>query len=493
MEPRTSKSSITTAHSAQQEEIPLVRPARGWNYQYGMTSPGEMLLEEFLKPLGLSQNRLAMSIGVPTTRIGEIVRGKRAITPDTALRLARFFNNSPEFWLNLQQLHDLTNASSFGEKSSKRKCASSSRMRRSDEDTGHFPRKEDCSEVVWHWHTVGMANPEHLAILTRSLEEWTRLRQSPHDGRPDLFEAKLPGAFLRGADLSRADLRRADLYGAILRDADLSNTSHRWEDQGRDRLTGADLSDADLTSADLRGANLNNAKLDRSKLTGATVGLTTFTNVDLSGVIGLETLFHTGPSSIGIDTIYKSKGRIPHVFLRGAGVPENFITYMASLVGTGVEFYSLFISYSTKDQEFAERLHADLQAKGVRCWFAPHNMRGGKKVHEQIEEAIRVYDKLLLILSPASMESEWVKTEISKARKREIQEGKRILFPISLCSFDKLRDWECFDSDAGKDSAREIREYFIPDFSNWKNHDSYRRAFDRLLDDLQGKPTPLST
>jgi addiction module HigA family antidote len=69
-----------------------------------------MLAEEFLKPLGLSQHLLAMHIHVPSTRIGEIVRGKRAITPDTALRLARFFDNSPEFWLNLQQMHDLTKA-----------------------------------------------------------------------------------------------------------------------------------------------------------------------------------------------------------------------------------------------------------------------------------------------------------------------------------------------------------------------------------------------
>jgi len=87
-----------------------VRPAKGWDYQYVTTSPGEMLAEEFMKPLGISQNFLAMSIHVPTTRIGEIVRGKRAITPDTALRLSRFFDNSPEFWLNLQQMHDLTKA-----------------------------------------------------------------------------------------------------------------------------------------------------------------------------------------------------------------------------------------------------------------------------------------------------------------------------------------------------------------------------------------------
>jgi addiction module HigA family antidote len=93
-----------------ENDIPLVRPANGWNYQYVTTSPGEMLAKEFLEPLELSQNQLAMKIRVPATRIGEIVRGKRAITPDTALRLARFFGNSPEFWLNLQQMHDLTKA-----------------------------------------------------------------------------------------------------------------------------------------------------------------------------------------------------------------------------------------------------------------------------------------------------------------------------------------------------------------------------------------------
>jgi len=106
----TLKSSTTTGNGKGKVAVPLVRPAYGWNYQYVTNSPGEMLLEEFLKPLGLSQNRLAMSIHVPTTRIGEIVRGKRAITPDTALRLARFFDNSPEFWLNLQQMHDLSKA-----------------------------------------------------------------------------------------------------------------------------------------------------------------------------------------------------------------------------------------------------------------------------------------------------------------------------------------------------------------------------------------------
>jgi hypothetical protein len=321
-----------------------------------------------------------------------------------------------------------------------------------------------------------MANPEHLAILREGVQAWNEWRTEHSGVNPHLSGADLNLANLRKANLSEANLLGASLIGAHLNEADLAEAD----------LSGANLSEAALREATLIATNLSGANLAEADLTGAGVGMTTFANVDLSDVKGLESVRHSGPSTIGIDTIYKSRGGISHIFLRGAGVPENFIEFMASLVGTGIEFYSLFISYSTHDQEFAERLHADLQDKGVRCWFAPHDMRSGKKVYEQIDEAIRVYDKLLVILSPASMESEWVKTEISKARKRELMEKQRILFPIRLCSFETLRDWKCFDADAGKDSAREIREYFIPDFGNWKDHDAFRRAFDRLLKDLHG-------
>jgi antitoxin HigA-1 len=69
--------------------------------------PGEVLLDEFIKPMNLSQNRLAIDIGVDGRRINEIVLGKRAITADTALRLSRFFGNSPQFWMGLQTQYDL--------------------------------------------------------------------------------------------------------------------------------------------------------------------------------------------------------------------------------------------------------------------------------------------------------------------------------------------------------------------------------------------------
>ena len=88
----------------------IKRPSTGWNLRRVTTHPGVMLREEFLVPLCISQNALAMKIRVPATRIGDIIHGRRGITPDTALRLARFFGNSPEFWLNLQQMHDLSRA-----------------------------------------------------------------------------------------------------------------------------------------------------------------------------------------------------------------------------------------------------------------------------------------------------------------------------------------------------------------------------------------------
>lgn len=74
------------------------------------THPGEVLSEEFLKPLNMSVNALAMALRVPTTRMAAIVKCERSVTADTALRLARFFGISPEFWINLQAMHDLTKA-----------------------------------------------------------------------------------------------------------------------------------------------------------------------------------------------------------------------------------------------------------------------------------------------------------------------------------------------------------------------------------------------
>ncbi|HET6843924.1 MAG TPA: toll/interleukin-1 receptor domain-containing protein [Candidatus Angelobacter sp.] len=350
-----------------------------------------------------------------------------------------------------------------------------------------------------------MANKEHLKILKQGVTVWNQWREDNTDIRPDLKSVDLSKtdingenlnlAYLRNANLSEvdligADLRDVDLEEANLSRADLSGANLSRANLSGANLSGADLEEADLSEADLSGANLSMVYLGGANLSEATAGYTTFADIDLSSVKGLETLKHRAHSCIGIDTIYLSEGNIPEIFLRGVGVPENFITYMHSLTGTGFDYYSCFISYSTKDQAFADLLYSSLQARGVRCWFAPHDMQPGQKLHEQIDAAIRIHEKLLLILSPNSIHSEWVKTEIAKARKRELDEKRRVLFPILLdLSFHELREWECFDADTGKDSAREIREYFIPDFSKWKDHDAYRQSFEKLLKGLKGDET----
>jgi len=96
-----------------------------------------------------------------------------------------------------------------------------------------------------------------------------------------------------------------------------------------------------------------------------------------------------------------------------------------------------------------------------------------------------LHDKLLLILSEHSMSRNWVKTEIANARQREEREKKNLLFPITLAAMEEVKKWQLFDADLGVDSAREVREYFIPDFSRWKEHDAYHAALGRLVGDLK--------
>jgi uncharacterized protein YjbI with pentapeptide repeats len=354
-----------------------------------------------------------------------------------------------------------------------------------------------------------MANKEHLAKLTESLVRWNEWRQQSRkaefdvaDFSPIFLRGRFPnlpwtvyshvdltGARLGQKLLASADLCGADLVGAHLEDADLCGAFFIGAN-----LAGANLAGADLTGADLRYANLDGSTLVEARLQGAVIGRTIFNNHDLSKVKGLDSMNHAGPSVVGIDALYRSQGKIPLAFLRGAGVPENLITYMQSLVAPGaIQFYSCFISYSTKDQEFADRLYADLQNRGVRCWFAPHDIQGGKKIHEQIDEAIRLHERLLLILSPNSMNSKWVETEIRNARNRELAETIRVLFPVRLTPWDEIKRWKLFNADEGRDLATEIREYYIPDFSEWKSHDPYQREFEKLLRDLRTDASTVRT
>jgi hypothetical protein len=256
-------------------------------------------------------------------------------------------------------------------------------------------------------------------------------------------------------DLSNIDLSRTSLWDANLVGANLSGTN----------LSGTSLQGTNLTSADLTGANLTKASL----------GQTVFADVDLTSVIGLETCQHWWPSVLDQRTLEKSKS-LPLPFLRGVGLPETMIEYLPSLLNQPIQHYSCFISYSSKDQEFAERLHADLQNKGVRCWFAPHDLSIGAKTWDAIDEAIKLRDKLLLILSKNAIDSDWVEDEVQKAFAEERDRKQLILFPVRIddAVMETPEPW-----------ARKLRDQRnIGDFRSWKDHDAYRGNFERVVRDL---------
>ena len=140
---------------------------------------------------------------------------------------------------------------------------------------------------------------------------------------------------------------------------------------------------------------------------------------------------------------------------------------------------SCFISYSSKNQKFADRLYLHLQNNNVRCWFAKEDLKIGEKIRVGIDESIRMHYKLLLVLSKQSVESEWVENEVETAMEKERKQKRTVLVPIML-------DNSVMKIESGW-PADVRRSRNIGDSRKWKDHDSYQKAFDRLLRDLKAE------
>lgn len=326
------------------------------------------------------------------------------------------------------------------------------------------------------------ADATHLEILrNKGVTAWNHWRSAHPDIVPqltgcvfqntDLRIANFCGANLRWVDFSRCNLRSARFVGANLTRCNFTQAE----------LNGADLSRAKLLRANLTLADLQEADLTETNFVNATMGWTVLADNDLSASKNLTTVRHDAPSTIGIDTIFRSQGKIPMEFLRGAGVPEQLLTYMHSLAARPIEFYSCFISYSSKDTSFATELHNQLRIQGVRCWKDSEDLKIGDRFQEEIEKAIRLHDKLLLILSNNSVSSTWVEREVQAAFEKERKHGSIVLFPVRLddAVMDASQAW-----------AADIRRTrHIGDFRRWKDHDSFRTSLDRLLRDLKSAET----
>ncbi|HEU5380019.1 MAG TPA: toll/interleukin-1 receptor domain-containing protein [Ktedonobacteraceae bacterium] len=377
-----------------------------------------------------------------------------------------------------------------------------------------------------------MADPELVKILMQGSEVWNQWREQQRHGAADmrldlsgvqmnwsdlveidLHGADLSDAGLIGSDLRRSNLSKTDLYNAALARADLSDASLQdarlikvrlnearlkrtnlvraningaemkgsiliQADLKEANLSSADLVGANLSGADLQGANLSGAKLHNADLRWVEIWQTIFANVDLRQAKGLNEVFHHGPSHVDLLTIKLPQDGSALHFLRSCGIPDKWIDFWRSTAMNPIQYHSCFISYAHQDNDLAHRLHSDLQAHGVRCWFAPHDMKIGDKIRPRIDEAIHLQDKLLLILSEHSVASDWVEHEVETALARERKEKRTILFPIHLDNAILERDYIGW-------AALVQHERHIGDFTEWKDHDQYQAAFKRLLRDLK--------
>jgi len=348
-----------------------------------------------------------------------------------------------------------------------------------------------------------MANPEHVEILKQGVNTWNHWRRVSPDIIPDLTNAALSDlelicADLVNANLSGASLGRAWLISAKLRNANLSKAYLDYADLTGAFLTNVNLSGASMRHAILRearlinanfsgavliGTNLHKADIRGADFRGAKVGWFSFGGNDLGFVKGLNDIEFKGPVSVDIESIYRSGENIPTDFLRRAGVPDNFITYLPSLRGRAINFNSCFISYSNEDLAFASRLYGDLSDEGVQCWFAPQDLKIGARIRNTIDESIHLHDKLLLVLSRNSIRSRWVEAEVEAALAREREQDYQVLFPIRL---DDL----IMNLHTGWPALIKNTRH-IGDFNGWDNSETYRESFHRLLRDLRKEELPL--
>jgi len=342
-----------------------------------------------------------------------------------------------------------------------------------------------------------MANEEQLSILKQGVIEWNNWRTKNISINIDLIRADLKGVNLSGALFMRANLSYARLSGANLREANLGAANLGGASLDRAVLSRANLIGAILSGSHLNEANLSGANLSRSNFLATVVNDTVFGNVNLSAVIGLEDVIHTGPSNISTNTLVRSKGRIPEVFLRGCGLSDweiaqtklynpdlsnveisNIQYQMYDLRATqALQISPLFISYSHSDNEFVDKVGGKLTEKGVRYWRDIHDMKAGR-METQIDQAIRQNPTVLLVLSEHSLSSNWVEHEVRTARGLEKELERDVLCPVALDDSWKSSRWP-------KRVMEQIMEYNILDFSAWQDDSKFDGMFRKLIDGLE--------
>ena len=290
-----------------------------------------------------------------------------------------------------------------------------------------------------------------------------------------LSHANLKGADLSYASLPYANLQRADLSGANLTSADLS-----WSNVSGANLQGATLTTtslmmADLTGADLRGAKIVRAGLDSAILHQASAGGTLFANCDLRMVIGLETMNHAAPSTVAIDTLANSGGRIPREFLIGAGIAEPLIAAQEVMRAERRTFPTTLLVASMPDRELAERLRQSLRNSQIPAWILYPDDEDALNTGESSLDYTVFFDRLALVCTDSALENPLTSRYFAELARAEKQSNSAPLTALAcgdlvfqrqdrLCR--QLRDGKCLDFRDGEEAALEtlVRQLSAPVF-----------------------------
>lgn len=342
-----------------------------------------------------------------------------------------------------------------------------------------------------------MTKDQALELLRGGEEgvaEWNLRRdvgeEAPPLGNAELTDAKLSGVKLSGVILHDAKLGGAELIGAELDHANLSDACLAGVN-----LTDADLSNAILHRAFLFGAYLNRCVLAATDLANTWWGWTTLANVDLREAKGLDTARMMGSSSIGMDTLVRSRASIPESFLRGCGFQQWQILearlYNPALMPKQVSelqhqifdartkgtifLGGVLISYSHSNTTFVDKVRERLVGDDVLVWLDRHDLEAGPIV-EQVGQAIDRNEAVLLVLSKHSIDSDWVAFEMSQARKKEKRNSRYVLCPVALDDAWKKKTGPIW---------QHLRDnYVILDFSKWETS-AFDAEYKKLLNGLK--------
>lgn len=263
-------------------------------------------------------------------------------------------------------------------------------------------------------------------------------------------------------------------------------------------LRGAKFEYADLRSAVIVGAHMTGASLRGAKFGGTVI------DTDLSEVVGLNDVEHTGPSYLSLRAIRSLGNPLPVEFLKGCGLSDLEVTsaklHYSALTNEQItdilyelfsihnskpiKYYSVFISYSHSDKEFAERLYEELQRKGIRCWYDEHSMKAGDDIYEAIDAGIKASDKILLCCSRSSLTSWWVDSEINRVfakerkRMRDLEKKDFSLIPLDLDGYMFSEEWQ----NAKKADLHTRR---AANFNNWCSvPESFDQGIGEIIDAL---------